>query len=352
LHTIQPLYYKQARPKSYSTTIWFHIIDDKRSKKAAMEQDTLRQTLIAHLGHFPARVPLELKLENTVEEEGYTQAQVSYLVEANERIVAWLLTPHSTPPPHGWPAILAIHQHAGQYDLGKSEPAGLLGNPQYAYGLELCRRGYVVLCPDQLCFEDRRPSQERRQANPSLEGGGYERFEATRLLLSGSCLQTKYLHDLTCALDVLTSLPTVNTSRIGAIGHSLGGQETLWLSWYDARVAAAVSSCGFSLLQAIVRDGINHNLAAYVPGMLEIGDMDALVTSLAPRPFMLTAGETDAIFPIDGVRTLVNKAQEAYTQAGASEHFRAHIFPAGHSFPDDVKIDAYTFLDRWLKEAP
>jgi dienelactone hydrolase len=185
-----------------------------------------------------------------------------------------------------------------------------------------------------------------------FDGFGYERFEATRLLLSGSCLQTKYLHDLTCALDVLTSLPTVDATRIGAIGHSLGGQETLWLTWYDARVAAAVSSCGFSLLQAIVRDGINHNLAAYVPGMLEICDMDALVTGIAPRPFMLTAGASDAIFPIDGVHTLAHKAQEAYAQAGASEHFRARIFPAGHSFPDDVKAEAYAFLDLWLKVAP
>jgi dienelactone hydrolase len=325
----------------------------KGAKKVAMEQDILlRRTLIAHLGHFPERVPLALKQENAVEEEGYTRTRVSYLVEANERIGAWLLTPHGTPPPHGWPAILAIHQHAGQYDLGKSEPAGLQGNPQYAYGLELCRRGYVVLCPDQLCFEDRRPSAERRKAHPMFDGFGYERFEATGLLLSGSCLQTKYLHDLTCALDVLTSLPTVDATRIGAIGHSLGGQETLWLSWYDSRVTAAVSSCGFSLLQAIVRDGINHNLAAYVPGMLAVCDMDALLTGVAPRPFMLTAGATDAIFPIDGVHTLAQRAQETYEQAGASEHFRARIFQAGHSFPDDVKAEAYAFLDQWLKVAP
>jgi dienelactone hydrolase len=317
-----------------------------------MEQDTLHQTLITHLGHFPERVLPDLAAENTVEEEGYTRALVTYLVEANERIAAWLLTPHGDPPAHGWPAILAIHQHGGQYDIGKSGPAGLQGNRQLAYGLELCRRGYVVLCPDQLCFGDRRPSPEVRQAHPMFDGFGYERFEATRRLLLGSCLQTKYLHDLSCAVDVLASLPTVDVTRIGAIGHSLGGQETLWLTWYDSRVAAGVSSCGFSLLQAILRDGINHNLAAYVPGMLEVCDMDALVTGIAPRPFMLTSGETDAIFPIDAVHTLVSRAEKAYAQAGASEHFRARIFPAGHSFPDDVKSEAYAFLDRWLKEAP
>jgi dienelactone hydrolase len=317
-----------------------------------MEQDTIRQALIHRLGRFPEHVPLDLRVENTTEEAGYTRSLVSYAVEAHERITAWLLTPHGTPPSQGWPAILAIHQHAGQYDLGKSEPAGLMGNPQSAYGLELCQRGYVVLAPDQLCFEDRRPSKEVRESNPMLDGFGYERFEATRLLLFGSCLQTKYLHDLSCGLDALASLPTVNASKIGAIGHSLGGQETLWLTWYDSRIAAGVSSCGFDLLRAILRDGITHNLAAYVPDMLTICDMDELVTALAPRPFMLTAGETDPIFPIDGVRTLAAKAQEAYEHAEAPDHFRARIFPAGHSFPDDVRKEAYAFLDHWLKTAP
>jgi dienelactone hydrolase len=317
-----------------------------------MEQETIRQALIRRLGRFPEHVPLDLTVESTAEEAEYTRSLVSYAVEAHERISAWLLTPHGTPPSEGWPAILAIHQHGGQYDLGKSEPAGLMGNPQSAYGLELCQRGYVVLAPDQLCFEDRRPPEEVRESNSMLDGFGYERFEATRLLLFGSCLQAKYLHDLTCGLDVLSSLPTVNASKIGAIGHSLGGQETLWLTWYDSRIAAGVSSCGFDLLRAILRDGITHNLAAYVPDMLEVCDMDGLVTELAPRPFMLTAGETDPIFPIDGVRTLTAKAREAYEHAGAPEHFRALIFPAGHSFPDDVRQEAYAFLDHWLKEAP
>jgi len=205
--------------------------------------------------------------------------------------------PQGVAPPDGWPAVLAIHQHDNHYDLGKAEPADLAGNTMYAYGKEVCRRGYVVLCPDLLCFEDRRPAFEVRQANSTLDGAGFERFEFTRRLLAGSCLQTKYLHDLTCAVDLLASLPEVNWERLGVIGHSLGGLEALWLTWYDARITAAVSSCGFGLLRTLVRDGINHGFATYVPGILEVCDLDALVGALAPRAFLLTAGETDPLFP-------------------------------------------------------
>ncbi len=315
-----------------------------------MEQKDLRRAIIAHLGHFPERAMLAVKTESTEELEDHTRSLVTYAVETGERVPAWLLTPRGETPRGGWPAILAIHQHAGQFELGKSEPAGLRGASRSYYGLELCKRGYVVLCPDLLCFEDRRPPEEIRLANKgTLDGKGYEQFEFTRCILYGSCLQTKYLHDLSCALDVLSALPNVDAQRLGVIGHSLGGQETLWLTWYDSRVKVGVSSCGFGSIPTILRDGINHNLALYVPGLLELCDLDGLLAGIAPRPFLLTSGEADRIFPIDGVRTIVAKAQEAYAQAGVPERLRAIIFPDGHTIPDDVKAEAYAFLDQWLQ---
>jgi dienelactone hydrolase len=314
-----------------------------------MEATSLRQALLDRLGHFPKRVPLNPTIGDTIDEGEYTRTRVTYTVEEEEQVPAWLLTPQGIAPEGGWPAIVAIHQHGGQYDLGKSELVGLAGNPLYTYGKQLCRRRYVVLCPDMLCFEERRPIAEPSQAHQALNGAGYERFEATKRLIHGSCLQTKYLHDLTRAVDFLVSLPDVNATHLGAIGHSLGGQETLWLAWYDARISVAVSSCGFSLLHAIIRDSINHNFAAYVPGMLEVGDMDILATALAPRPFLLTAGESDPIFPIDGVRSLVEKARHVYAEKEASESFQAILFPFGHAFSEEIQAQAYAFLDRWLK---
>lgn len=310
------------------------------------DSSPLQQALLARLGSFPEQVTLDPIFGSPIDEGEYLRTSLTYMVELGDRIPAWLLTPKGEMPHGGWPALLAIHQHAGQFELGKSELAGIAGDPMYAYGQDLCRRGYVVLCPDLLCFEERRLIQEHEHI---YDGAAYERFEFTKRLLHGSCLQTKYLHDLRCGLDLLTSLPEVNHSRLGVIGHSLGGQEALWLMWYDKRVAAAVSSCGFSLLQTILREHINHNFAAYIPGMLDLCDMDALVSALAPRPFLLTAGEYDRIFPIDGVRSLITQAQDAYAKEGASECFRALIFPSGHSFPPEVKAEAYAFLDQWLK---
>jgi dienelactone hydrolase len=311
--------------------------------------DQLRSRILARLGRFPESVGLEVREEAIHEAPDHIRTLISYLVEPDERITAWLLRPRAPAPEDGWPAVVACHQHAGNFAWGKSEPAGLTPDPMYHYGLELCRRGYVVICPDHLCFEDRRTPARLLAKSPELVDAQYELFELTSRLLEGSCLQAKYLHDLRAAVDVLTGLSEVDGSRLGTIGHSLGGQEALWLTWFDPRIRAGVSSCGFAPLRDILAAGINHNNAMYVPGLLEVGDVEDVVGSLAPRPFLLTSGEEDRLFPIEGVRRLVARVRAAYEAAGGAGRFEAILFPGGHSFPENLRQRAYAFLDRYLK---
>jgi dienelactone hydrolase len=54
----------------------------------------------------------------------------------------------------------------------------------------------------------------------------------------------KMLHDAQVALDVLARDPHVDAQRLGAVGHSLGAKQTLYLAALDERVKAAVSSEG------------------------------------------------------------------------------------------------------------
>ena len=53
---------------------------------------------------------------------------------------------------------MVFHQHNGAFHLGKSEVAGLVGDPFQAFGPALARRGIAVLAPDAVSFEDRRAS--------------------------------------------------------------------------------------------------------------------------------------------------------------------------------------------------
>jgi dienelactone hydrolase len=245
--------------------------------------------------------------------------------------------------------VFAHHQHAGQFHLGKSEVAGLAGNPEQAYALELARRGYVVLAPDAICFEERSPYHGRLETPAEPEAGrGFERFEFTRRVLYGSCLQTKMVSDMQRGLDYLASRSEVDPARLGCIGHSLGGQQTLFLAALDERVRAAVSSCGFASMHAVLRDGINHNLGLYVPGWLEHGDVGELLAEVAPRAFLALNGAADRIFPIDGLEDSYAVARPAYEAAGCPERLDLGIYPGGHGFTDEMRARAYAWLDRWL----
>ncbi|MBI3120789.1 MAG: dienelactone hydrolase family protein [candidate division NC10 bacterium] len=297
--------------------------------------DNFRQTLVRLLGRTPARAALQPKVLERVALSGFVHEKVSYMVEPGQRVSAYLFLPAGE---GRHPAVLCLHQHNREYHLGKSEPAGLSGNPEQFYALELTKRGYVTLAPDALCFEERQ--------HPTLRAQDYERFEATKRLTEGSCLQAKMLWDLQRALDYLTTRREVDRRRIGCLGHSLGGQEALFLGAVDRRIAVGVSNCGFSSYRAIFDAAILHNFAAYVPGLLRYGDLDRVLGLVAPRPFLVLAGSVDPLYPLEGVQATMRGARRVYTRV--KDRLRLDVFPASHGFPQPMREAAYAWFDRWL----
>lgn len=293
-----------------------------------------RATLLRLLGDMPESAALDPVTDETTTAEGVVRERVTFQAEPGERIPGLLLRGAGSSGRR--PAVLCLHQHAGQFELGKSEPAGLTGNPQQHYALELARRGYVTFTFDQICFEERR--------SPRLEGQLFERFEFTRRLSLGSTLQAKMSWDAMRALDYLASRPEVDSGRLGCVGHSLGGQQALYLAALDERIKAGVSSCGFASMATIFRDFVNHNFAAYVPGLLKHGDMEQVLRLIAPRTFFVGVGRTDRIFPIDGVEATIERARSSFPDG----QLEVMVEEGGHAFTDEMRERAYAFLDRQL----
>lgn len=308
--------------------------------------DATRDAVLDCLGSFPDRPDPAVETVSVTAADGFERQLLEYEVEPGERIRAYLLVPDDADGEH--PGVLAVHPHAGEFAVGKSDPAGLSDTEAYHYGVELCERGHVVCCPDLLCFEDRRPSERERVAGTAPEGADYEKFVAMDRLLRGSSLQAKYLSDLAVTLDVLAGHELVDPDAIGVLGHSLGGQEAAWLSWFDDRIAAAVVSSGAARLAAIQRERITHNFALYVPDLLSVGDMEDVLADVAPTPLLVTHGTEDRIFPPDSVRSLADTVSETYGDAGTPERFETLFFDGGHEFPADVRSRSYDWLDRWL----
>ncbi|MBW3598861.1 MAG: hypothetical protein KY475_16500, partial [Planctomycetes bacterium] len=128
-----------------------------------------RERLLECLGGaWPEPCPLNACIEETIACDGYRIERVSYEVEPDDRVPAFVLIPDSASADRPAPGVCIWHQHNGQWHLGKSEPAGLAGNPMHHTGVALAGEGYVVLCPDALGFEDREKPYR-------LKGGQLER---------------------------------------------------------------------------------------------------------------------------------------------------------------------------------
>jgi dienelactone hydrolase len=300
-----------------------------------------RTSLLQLLGAVPLAVPpLAAELVERADLGDVIREKVTYAVEPGERVPAFILLPKAASIRH--PAILCHHQHGGEFQVGKDGPAGLGSDSSQHYALELARRGYVTLVFDALCFN------ERQDTTGKLKGGDYERYEAMYRITEGKSLQGKYVWDARRALDYLETRPEVDASRLGMIGHSLGGQETLFTTAVDTRIRAAVSSCGFGSLRALKRDRINHNYALFVSALANQGDYGAVLALVAPRPFFVAARSEDPIFPKDGIEETVATARRAYVAVGATDRLGMFFEPGAHAFSPPMRAAAYAWLDRWL----
>ena len=291
------------------------------------------------IGPFPAKTPLQARVLAREDRGDYIQEKVVYESEPGEEVPAYLLLPEGRKGPA--PAVFCHHQHNAEFQLGKSEVVGLIGNPEQAYGKELAQRGYIVLAADALCFEERRED--------SLDGGAaYERFIATTLLLKGDSLQRRNIWDVMRGIDYLTSRPEVDAGRIGMIGHSLGGQETVFSAAFEERIKVVAVSCGFTTYKANIRERLPHNWSLYVPGVLTIGEMYDLAALIAPRPFFMAAATKDYWMPEDGVREAAEKIRAVYQAYGQRERFQVLFEDVPHRFTKTMRQAAYTWFDRWL----
>ena len=277
-----------------------------------------RDQLLSCLGGgWPEPCPLEPVLEDSIARDGYRIEKVSYQVEPDERVPAYVLIPEGASDDAPAPGLAVWHPHAGRFDLGKSEPVGFIGNPTYFTGAALVREGYVVLCPDAMCFEERQDSV--------LGGQDFERFTFLRYLVDGKCLAWKNILDMRRAIDYLSSRPDVNADALGCCGHSLGSICTWLVGPWEPRLKCLVGNCGLPTHSAIHRTHYLHAYSTFIPGLHQYGDIPDVAALIAPRPLHLNFGAEDVSSPIPEVQEGMDVIERAYADAGAAQNFSFFI---------------------------
>lgn len=284
------------------------------------------------LGPFPEKVDLQAE---TIEQEdcgSYTRYKVAYNVEADDRISAYVCVPKNLEKPT--PAIFCHHQHARNFELGKSEVVSLAGDPNQAYAKELAERGYITISPDAIGFEERNWSDFNDKA---------EIQELFIRLVKGETLMAKVLHDVSVGIDYLLSRDDVDGERIGFIGHSYGGRMALWVPAFDNRIRVSVSNCGcvpyrYSLTH---ESGIQAEFC--IPGVMQKHDIEDVIKSFDNCALLISA-TTD-----DKWSRGAQELYEAIRPSFAAENLELKLYEGKHVFTPEMREHAYTFLNSGLK---
>lgn len=288
----------------------------------------LRERWLDFMGRFPEeRGPVHLEVLAEERVAGCVRQLVRYESEPGLPVEGYLLYPAERKG--RVPGVVVLHSTVN-YTI--RQPAGLEGPEAKWFALKLAQRGFAAFSPR--CY-----LWQYRQTN-YLEAVQWlaERRPGVRGL-------AKMLHDARRAVDVLQSLPFVEGERIGAIGHSLGGKETIFLAGFDERVKATVSSEG-----GIGLDFCNWHAPWYLGEAIRADgfalENDQVLALVPPRAFLLLGGDAS-----DGDRSwpFIQSALPIYDLLGAPRHVGLFNHRQGHAVPPEAEERAYQWLEYHLK---
>jgi dienelactone hydrolase len=296
------------------------------------EQSLARMQLV--MGPLPGpdrKVPLDVQEIETEELPRVRRIKITYAPERGDRVPAYLVIPKGLDGRA--PAMVCLHGTGSP----RGKTAGVGGSNGAPYALELAERGYVTIAPDYVLLGD-------NMTDPA--GLGY---------VSGTM---KGIWNHMRAVDLLQSLPEVDGERIGSIGLSLGGHNTLFLAAFDARIRVAVTSCGFDSFFDYYGgklDGWCQD--RYMPRIATVYDKDPaklpfdfpeVLAAIAPRPLFVHAPLSDGNFRVASVRQCIDAVRPVYRLLGAADQLVA-LHPEGeHGFPAEWREAAYRFIDAAL----
>ena len=317
-----------ALPKK-APTLASLLVDDAGGKidTPAKWQEKRKQLLAQWLQFLgPLKVkqdPPKLKVLEEEKLDGAIRQRISYEVEPGITVEAYLLMPAKLEGKA--PGVVVMHETT---NATIRVPAGVGGGGETAFALRLAKQGCVAICP--ICF---------------LwvgEGNFNQRVAGVEKRHTGSKGMAKMLFDAQRAVDALAALPQVDPNRLGAVGHSLGAKEALYLAAFDERIIATVSSEGgvgvrFSNWDApwYLTPAIND------PAFKR--DHHELLALIAPRPFLLVGGDSadgDQSWPFIDAALPVYRllAPRSRPRLGLLNHRKGHTVPP----------DAQKKIDEWL----
>jgi hypothetical protein len=321
-----------ARPPAYS-------VEEDDSASFSSLQIKRRRVLWGLLGDLPWKHrPGPARVVNKEEHDGYTLERLVLDLNGVEPVPAILLIPHKRATKA--PGLLYIHWHGGMYDLGKEQLLkGVDAQPAYA---PVCvEKGLVTLAIDSWCFG------ERKHVADGHEG---EQDAFKLMLWRGQVLYGMMMFDEFRAMDYLASRPEVDTTRLGALGMSMGSTKAWWLAALDPRVKVCMDVCCLTDYEELIRtQGLKeHGIYYYVPSLLKHFQTAGINELIVPRARLSVNGRRDPLTPPAGVEKVRDRLLPLYRKYGKESDCHIELFDCEHVELPAMRKLILAWMDQFL----
>ena len=333
----------QTPPKEFDDERVAHILlTEANGKKMTTTEDwekrktELQNAWIQHLGSMASvrkknqhYAPPKIAILETFDGGDYFRKKILYETEPGQNTRAYLMMPKEIKTPR--PAVVVFH---GTNEYSYHQTAGVFVQNERATGLHLVKRGYITLCPqcsiwyctDDIHLKFREVTAEFRKRNPD------------------QCGMARMILDAQIAVDILVSMPEVDSKRIGTTGHSLGAKQALYLPAFDERVFCSVSSEG-----GIGFEQTNWEADWYLGPDVMKPDFPLnhreIVAMIAPRPFLVLGGDSS---DGDASWQYIAAALPVYRLYGQPARIGLFNHRKGHSFPPEAEEKTYQWFEAFL----
>jgi len=293
----------------------------------------VRRKLLYMLGldPLPPRTPLNLRVTGRHERPGFTVENIVFESLPGLYVTANLYLPADLEGKA--PAILYVCGHS----KGKF---GVKTVYQY-HGEWFARHGYICLVMDTIWWGEIRGAHHgayyyRRYDwySRGYTPAGVEVWNGMR------------------AVDLLSSRPDVDTTRIGITGISGGGAMSWFGGAVDERIDVVVPVLGTGTIANYIADrSIDENCDCIYPVnqfRLSLVEMFGLI---APRPLLILNADQDIYFPPAGYREFVHIMRKLYRLYGKPGNLADWEEHGPHRYTSALRLKAFNWFERWFKDS-
>ena len=304
-------------------------------EQLAAHQEKMRQFFVAQLGGFPERTPLNARVVEKRDRDGYRIEKVIYESRPRHYVTAVLYLPDAQPP---YPGVLVPCGHSGN---GKASEVYQLAC------ILIAKNGMAALCYDPI-DQGERYNLLDENGKPRVGGTTGHTLTGVGAILLGRNTATYRVWDGMRSIDYLQSRPEVDPEQIGCTGNSGGGTLTSYLMALDQRIKSAAPSCYLTsyrrLTQTIGPQDAEQNIHAQIAFGMDHADY---VMMRGPRPTLMCAATQD-FFDIGGTWDCFRQAKRFYTRLGFAERVDIVETDMKHGFSTHLRVGTVRWMRRWL----